>query len=46
MTMNNLGNAYENLPTGDRAENLRKAIDAYLEALKISPLRHSRWIMP
>ena len=35
MTMNNLGNAYENLPTGDRAKNLRKAIDAYLEALKI-----------
>ena len=44
--MNNLGIAYQDLPTGDRAENLKKAIDAYQEALKITPLRHSLWIMP
>lgn len=31
----NLGNVYAKLPTGDRAENLNKAIDAYREALKI-----------
>ncbi len=33
--LTNLGNAYVRLPTGDRAENLKKAIDAYREALKI-----------
>ncbi len=31
----NLGNAYARMPTGDRAKNLKKAIDAYREALKI-----------
>ena len=31
----NLGIAYAKLPTGDRAENLKKAIDTYREALKI-----------
>lgn len=31
----NLGNAYAMLPTGDHAENRKKAIDAYREALKI-----------
>ena len=31
----NLGNAYNNLPTGDRASNLKYAIDAYNKALKI-----------
>ena len=29
MTQNNLGNAYLNLPTGDRGENLNKAIACY-----------------
>ncbi len=32
---NNLGNAYSHLPTGDRAENLKKAIAAYHEALTV-----------
>ena len=32
---NNLGNAYSNLPTADRAENLRKAIAYYEAALRI-----------
>ena len=31
----NLGRTYAKLPTGDRTENLKKAIDAYREALKI-----------
>jgi len=30
---NDLGTAYKNLPTGDRAENLRRAIQCYSEAL-------------
>ncbi len=33
--LNNLGLAYGNLPIGDRGENLRKAIEAFREALKI-----------
>jgi tetratricopeptide (TPR) repeat protein len=33
--LNNLGNAYLYIPTGDRGENLKKAIKAYREALKI-----------
>ncbi|MBF8276028.1 MAG: hypothetical protein HW390_1101 [Candidatus Brocadiaceae bacterium] len=33
--LTSLGNVYGRLPTGDRAENLQKAIDAYREALKI-----------
>ena len=33
--MNNLGTAYLDLPTGDRGENLKKAIESYNEALKI-----------
>lgn len=33
--MNNLGIAYWSLPTGDRGENLKKAIEAYEEALKV-----------
>ena len=32
---NNLGNAYFFLPTGDRAENLNKAIACYREALRV-----------
>ena len=32
--MNNLGIAYSDLPTGDRGENLKKAIESYNEALK------------
>ena len=35
MTQNNLGLAYSNLPTGDRAENLKKAIQCYEEALRV-----------
>jgi tetratricopeptide (TPR) repeat protein len=31
---NNLGEAYRNLPTGDRATNLEKAIQCYQEALR------------
>jgi non-specific serine/threonine protein kinase len=31
---NNLGNAYRNLPTGDRAENLKKAIACFEAALR------------
>ena len=34
MTQNNLGNAYAELPTGDRAANLARAIDCYTEALR------------
>jgi len=34
-TQNNLGNAYEGLPTGDRAANLAKAIGAYEAALTV-----------
>ena len=32
---NNLGNAYQSLPTGDRAANLEQAIACYREALRI-----------
>jgi tetratricopeptide (TPR) repeat protein len=35
---NNLGNAYADLPTGDRAANLQQAIHCYQEALKIEHL--------
>jgi tetratricopeptide (TPR) repeat protein len=38
MTQNNLGNAYSQLPTGDRAENVRRAIACYEEALRIQHL--------
>lgn len=43
MTQNNMGTAWADLPTGDRAENLGRAIACYTEALKertreISPL--------
>jgi tetratricopeptide (TPR) repeat protein len=31
---NNLGNAYADLPTGDRAANLEKAIECYRQALR------------
>ena len=34
MTQNNLGTAYAELPTGDRAANLARAIDCYTEALR------------
>src|SRR5207302_1417440 len=34
-TQNNLGIAYRNLPTGDRAENLAKAIACYEAALRV-----------
>ena len=34
-TQNNLGNAYQELPTGDRAENLQSAIAAYEAALRV-----------
>ena len=35
MTQNNLGNVYKNLPTGDRARNLQKAIGCYEAALTV-----------
>jgi tetratricopeptide (TPR) repeat protein len=35
MTQNNLGNAYRDLPTGDRADNLRRAIACYEAALRV-----------
>ena len=35
MTQNNLGTAYSDLPTGDRGENLRRAIDCYEAALRV-----------
>jgi hypothetical protein len=34
MTQNNLGNIYRNLPTGDRGENLNRAIACYEAALR------------
>ena len=34
MTQNNLGTAYAELPTGDRAANLARAIDCYTQALR------------
>lgn len=35
ITRNNLGNAWADLPTGDRGENLRKAIECYEAALTV-----------
>ena len=35
MTQNNLGLAYSNLPTGDRAQNLKKAIEANEAVLRV-----------
>ena len=35
MTQNNLGIAYCDLPTGDRGENLRRAIACYEAALRV-----------
>ena len=35
MTQNNLGTAYSDLPTGDRGENLRRAIGCYEAALRV-----------
>ena len=35
MTQNNLGTAYSDLPTGDRGENLKKAIESFQNALRI-----------
>ncbi len=35
MTQNNLGIAYFELPTGDHAQNLQKAIDYYEAALTV-----------
>jgi hypothetical protein len=34
MIQNNLGKAYADLPTGNRAQNLKKAIACYESALK------------
>jgi hypothetical protein len=34
-TQHNLGNAYLFLPTGDRSENLRRAIACYENALRV-----------
>ena len=35
MAQNNLGVAYQNLPAGERGENLRLAIVAYESALEV-----------
>jgi|GEM_PF-4129089 len=35
MTQNNLGNAWQIMPTGDRGENLQRAIKAYKAALTV-----------
>jgi tetratricopeptide (TPR) repeat protein len=35
MTQNNLGNAYSDLPIGDRAANLQQAIACYQAALQV-----------
>ncbi len=35
MTQNNLGNAYRNLPAGDRQANLKRAIACYEAALEV-----------
>jgi hypothetical protein len=35
MTQNNLGAAYAELPTGDREQNLQKAIACYEAALSV-----------
>ncbi|MBN1580848.1 MAG: tetratricopeptide repeat protein, partial [Anaerolineae bacterium] len=35
MTQNNLGTAYLRLPTGDRSDNLQRAIACYQEALRV-----------
>jgi hypothetical protein len=35
MTQNNLGNVYARLPTGDRGENLKRAIQCYEAALRV-----------
>lgn len=47
VTQNNLGNAYLHLPTGDRAQNLRKAIACYEAALRVWTKRDdgARWAM-
>ena len=34
MSQNNLGTAYGNLPTGDREENLQRAIACYEAAIR------------
>jgi len=34
-TQNNLGNAYQNLPTGDKGANLEQAIECYQAALRV-----------
>ena len=46
MTQNNLGAAYRELPAGDRAANLARAIDCYTQALRFrtpeaAPLNYS-----
>jgi tetratricopeptide (TPR) repeat protein len=35
MTRNNLGAAYADLPTGDRGENLKKAIECFKATLRV-----------
>jgi predicted ATPase/class 3 adenylate cyclase len=39
----NLGLAYSNLPTGDRGDNLRRAIDCYKAALRVRTERDFPW---
>ena len=35
MIQNNMGNTWSNMPTGDEAENLRKAIECFEAALSV-----------
>jgi tetratricopeptide (TPR) repeat protein len=47
MTQNNLGNAFADLPTGERGENLKQAIACYEKALRIYTERDypANWAM-
>ena len=42
MTKNNLGSAYGQLPTGDRGENVTRAIECFEETLRVYTERGSR----
>ncbi len=44
-TQNNVRIAYRNLPTGDREENLRRAIACYEAALKIFQMTHIDFLL-
>ena len=46
MTQNNLGNAYSDLPAGDRAANLKQAIACYQAALQVFHLAGMDYYLP